>query len=212
MITGYASPRRSGLERRHVREPVATSAGGARSDRGDRRNPLRILSGRVAAHFAIRPLANRRGVTIIEPLVATIASLSVIIAIIMVYGSTIRSWHQTAALAGVQRDASLAIETMSRDIRPGSYVSITGADSLEVLRGSGGPGDSTIAVYHVDAGGDLLNSDGTVVVSNVDSLVFTSADNRTVNIDLVLRDDMQSPNRSTDDQALLMSSTVSCRN
>lgn len=159
----------------------------------------------------MRPLKGRRGISLIEPVVATAASAGVVLAVITVYVSTIRSWEGTAALADVQREASLAMEVMTKNIRPGSMVSITGGDSIEVfLRLDGG--DSLIARYYLDTAGNLRDNADNVVTTAVESLAFSSPDNQQVNIDVVLKNDMETPDRSTDDQSALVSSTVICRN
>lgn len=152
------------------------------------------------------------GFTLTELMIAAGLSVAVIAAVIVAYSGTVRSWQTTAAYANIQREASLAIEVMARSIRPGSNVTIgSGGDSLAVILSVDGA-DSTIAAFHLDGQGNIIDINGAVVTTRVDSLGFSSADQRTVNIDLVLRDDIGTIHRLTDDQAVEMSTTAICRN
>ena len=148
----------------------------------------------------------------IELLIVAGLSLAVVAAIAATYVGTVRSWRGTAALADIQREGSLAVEVIAREIRPGSRVTIDGdADSLSVFF-QAGSGDSLIAAFYLDDSGNVLDVDGGTVTTGVDSIRFTSADSRSVNIDIWLSNDVGTPDRSTDDQAVLMSTTAVCRN
>lgn len=163
------------------------------------------------APFA-RHLARSDGLTMIELMIAAGLSVAVVAAVVVAYSGTVHSWKTTAAYANIQREASLAIEMMTRAIRPGSNVTIgAGGDSLEVVLNTDGA-DSTIARFHLDGDGNVLDLNGSVVTTRVDSLGFSSADQKTINIDLVLKDDIGTAERVTDDQAVHMSTTVICRN
>ena len=152
------------------------------------------------------------GFTLTELLIAAGLSIAVIAAVIVAYSGTIRSWETTAAYANIQREASLAVEVMARSIRPGSNVEIgADGDSLEVILSADGS-DSTIARFYLDAQGNIRDINGAVVTTRVDSLGFSSADQKAVNIDLVIRDDIGTAERITDDQAVEMSTTAICRN
>ncbi len=83
-------------------------------------------------------------------------------------------------------------------------------DSLSVYYETAG-GESLGAAYYLDDC-SLRDIDGGVVVPSVSAVTFTSADSRTVNIDITLVDDMGTPDLESDDQTTLMSSTVACRN
>jgi len=157
-------------------------------------------------------LRNGGGFTLVELLIAAGLSIAVIAAVVVAYSGTVRSWQTTAAYANIQREASLAIEVMARSIRPGSSVTIgTGGDSLAVVLNTGGA-DSTIARFMLDDQGRILDIHGSVLTTRVDSLGFSSADQKSVNIDLVIRDDIGTAERITDDQAVYMSTTAICRN
>jgi hypothetical protein len=86
-----------------------------------------------------------------------------------------------------------------------------GGDSLEVVLSSDGS-DSTIALFYLDDQGNIMDINGAVVTNRVDSLGFSSADQKAVNIDLVIKDDLGTDDRITDDQAVHMSTTAICRN
>jgi type II secretory pathway pseudopilin PulG len=172
-----------------------------RASRGNRRRGPRVT-----------PLRGSRGFTLTELLIAAGLSIAVIAAVVVAYSGTVRSWQTTAAYANIQREASLAIEVMARSIRPGSNVTIgSGGDSLEVVLNTDGS-DSTIAVFHLDGQGNILDINGAVVTTRVDSLGFSSADQKTVNIDVVIKDDLGTDDRITDDQVVHMSTTAICRN
>lgn len=152
------------------------------------------------------------GFTLTELMIAAGLSVAVIAAVVVAYSGTVRSWQTTAAYANIQREASLAVEVMARSIRPGSNVVIgSGGDSLAVVLNTGS-GDSTIAAFTLDEDGRIVDINGSVVTTRVDSLGFSSADQKTVNIDLVLRDDIGTVDRITDDQAVYISTTAICRN
>jgi type II secretory pathway pseudopilin PulG len=152
------------------------------------------------------------GFTLIELLIAAGLSIAVIAAVVVAYSGTVRSWQTTAAYANIQREASLAVEVMARSIRPGSNVVIgAGGDSLAVVLNTGS-GDSTIAVFTLDDDGRIVDMNGSVVTSRVDSLGFSSVDQKSVNIDLIILDDIGTAQRLTDDQAVYMSTTAICRN
>ncbi len=158
------------------------------------------------------PLRSSTGFTLVELLIAAGLSVAVIAAVIVAYTGTVRSWQTTAAYANIQREASLAIEVMARSIRPGSNVTIgTGGDSLAVIL-STDASDSTIALFYLDDDGNIMDIRGAVVTNRVDSLGFSSPDQKIVNIDLVIKDDIGTAERITDDQAVHMSTTAICRN
>lgn len=162
-----------------------------------------------------RPIVGRigtnRGFTLVE-IVATIAVTATVLgAGIATYVGTLRSWEGTSSLAHIQREASLAMDVVTRRIRGGSSIAINeDGDSLSVYYETAS-GESLGAVYYV---GDcsLRDIDDGIVVPNVSAVSFTSNDSRTVNIDITLADDMGTPDITSDDQTTLMSSTVACRN
>jgi hypothetical protein len=140
------------------------------------------------------------------------ATVGVIASIFVIYLGSLHSWSGTTALAGIQREASLAMEMMTHDIRPASGFTIgAGGDSLEVTFWTGST-DSVIARFYRDAGGDLRDITGGVVTTRVDSLLFTASGAKTVNIDLILRNDLGTLDTTADDQVVVVSSSVVCRN
>ncbi len=165
---------------------------------------------RAAARRSVR---SQRGLTLVELTVMMGVVVTVIAAGVTTYLGTTRSWEGTATLAEAQRDASLALEVMTRAVRSGTQVSIgPSGDSLAVTFWTGSA-DSLVASYcRDDSGcGYLRDISGEALIAGLDSLLFTSTDGRTVNIDVVIRRDMGTA-EARDDQAVFMSSTVTCRN
>jgi len=162
-----------------------------------------------------RGTRSQRGFSIIDLIIAVGVSAFVIMAGMAFYAGTLRSARGTSSLAGLQRDAALAVESVSRAIREGSSVTIAsdsaaGSDSLRVLLRVGTV-DSLIACYHPDDQGQLLDISGNIVVSNVDSVQFSTSNGTLVNASVYLRDGMGTA-ESSDDQSVLIETTTSCRN
>ncbi len=151
------------------------------------------------------------GFTLAELSIAVAAMSLVILPCVSIYTATTRSWEGTAALAEIQRDASFAVDVMVRSIREASDVVVgVRPDSMDVIY-HGTYGDSIGARYYVNDEDQLVDMNGMVLVEGVDSAVF-SRDGAVVSIDITLASDSGTPLRWTDDQAVLMSSSVVCRN
>ena len=149
-------------------------------------------------------------------LIITIAVSGFVIAAgVAFYAGVLRSSWGTTSLANLQRDAAFGVEIITRDIREGSSVvvapgSVAGSDSLSIYYQVGGV-DSLLERYHLDSQGRLVNRSGTVLIAHADSLHVTNAGNM-VNVELYLRDAMDSPNCVSDDQTVQMVGTAACRN
>ncbi|MCD4690929.1 hypothetical protein K8S17_05650 [bacterium] len=155
-------------------------------------------------------VTSNRGFTLPEVLIAALLAIGALAAGFAAYGGTMRSFDGTATLAELQREASMAVEVIARDVRSGSSVAIGGGgDSLSIFYYTG-TYDSLYASYHCDAQHELINIAGLAIAERVSSLGFTSADGRIVNIDVLLEDTRSV--RPGDDVHVLMSSTVACRN
>jgi prepilin-type N-terminal cleavage/methylation domain-containing protein len=153
----------------------------------------------------------QRGFTLPELLVTMVALGIIVLAATVSYIGTMHSWDGTASMTRLQRESSLAVEAMSRTLRGASRVTIGPAgDSLRVYYEVAW-GESLATIYHIDNDDQLVDHAGFVLATEVDSLSFSTADGKTINIDLIVRDAMETE-CSTDDQALLMSSSVVCRN
>ena len=150
------------------------------------------------------------GFTITEMIVWVAVAITVLAAGLASYLGSRRSWETTASLARIQRDGSTAIEMMSRSIRHGSTLAVDG-DSLSVYYWTGSV-DSLLGCFYLDDDGHLRDAAGVSIASDVDSVRFVTADNQVVNIDLYLREDMNTHARTTDDQMVLVSTTAVCRN
>jgi prepilin-type N-terminal cleavage/methylation domain-containing protein len=160
---------------------------------------------------AVRRVGANRGFTLVEIMASIAVTATVLGAGVATYIGTIRSWEGTSSLAGIQREASLAMDVVTRQIREGSSVTINGAGDSLCIYYDTSSGDSLGAAYYLGERA-LCDMDGGVVVPNVSAVSFTSDDSRTVNIDITLLDDMGTPDVMSDDQTTLMSSTVACRN
>ena len=156
---------------------------------------------RSAAGFAVAELMLWAGVSVAVFTAATAGYL----------GSK-RCWEGTAKLAEMQRESSLAVEMMARNIRAGSRVDMPAGDNALNVYYAGVAGDTLIASFHVDSNGVLRDASGFALAAGVDSVRFASQDGRVVNIDLYVRDDRGTPNIPSDDISVVMSSTVACRN
>lgn len=166
---------------------------------------------RRAAGKARRWLGDQQGFTLTELMIAVGVMGLVVAPCVSVYLATTHSWQGTAALADVQRDAAFATEVMVRAIRPASEVRVGARpDSMEVVFHRAA-GDSVGARYYVNQDRQLVDINGIVLVEGVDSVVFAISGG-IVSIDITLTDDSGTPLRWTDDQSVLMSSSVVCRN
>ena len=160
-------------------------------------------------------LGNCDGFTVVELMIVVGISIAVILAIVVAQVGTIRSWNGTAALLDIQREASLGIEAIQNAVRPsGALAAVPGAfgDSLEIYwEMPGGAPDSLANKFYLDGNRNLVDINGAVVASHVDSIDFFVT-GCTLHIDAWLSSDVDTPNRTTDDQRIQMSSTSICRN
>ena len=160
-------------------------------------------------------LRNCGGFTVVELMIVVGISIAVILSIVVAQVGTIRSWNGTAALLDIQREGSLGVEAIQNAVRPsGALAAVPGAfgDSLEIYwEMPGGAPDSLANKFYLDGNRNLLDINGTVVASHVDSVDFFFS-GCTLHIDAWLSSDVNTPNRTTDDQRIQVSSTAICRN
>ena len=159
-----------------------------------------------------RPNGNG-GFTLVEVMVVAAISIAVVLSLVVAYIGTIRSWNGTAALLEIQREASLGMEAIQNAVRPASSLTVASGvygDSLEVYW-EVASGDSLTAEFYLDGSGNLIDINGTTVASGIDSIDFVRS-GRTLHIDTWHRSDVGTPDRSTDDQRVQISSTAICRN
>jgi hypothetical protein len=170
-----------------------------------------VASKRLIGSAGKAALLNSRGVTIIEVLIAALLSTVAIVAAFTTYAGTMHSWEGTACLTDVQREASLALEVMAREIRSGSSVAIgAGSNSISVYYDTES-GDSLMATFVANGNNELIDIGGGIVTSHVSSVSFSSPDGQAVNIDILIEND-RGTTTTGDDQHVLMSSTAVCRN
>jgi hypothetical protein len=163
-------------------------------------------------HTGRRP-GGRGGFTLAEVMIVAAVSIAVVLSIVVAYVGTIRSWGGTTGLLEIQREASLGMEAIQKAVRPASDLVVTSGvygDSLEVYY-TVASGESLAAEFYLDGGGNLLDINGTAVATGIDSIDFVLSGG-TLNIDSWHRSDAGTPDRSTDDQRVQISTTAICRN
>ena len=168
---------------------------------------------RVGAN-AGRRLAGQSGFTLTEILIVAALTIVVVMGAVTAYEGTVRSWNGTTALLEIQREASLGMEAIQNKVRPASSVIIwpgASSDSLQIFYPTL-TGESLAARYNLDGNGNLVDINGTAIAANIDSIQFTLQGGSALNIDAWLRSDSGTPDRTTDDQNVFMSSTVVTRN
>jgi type II secretory pathway pseudopilin PulG len=159
-----------------------------------------------------RVLGSNSGFSLAEMLLVAAVSVGVAMAAAVAYQGTVQSWRGTSALLGLQRDASLAVEIIQNDARPASDIEVSAdGDSIDIYYPDSSGGDSLVATFYVDANGYLRDMNGYALTPPVDTLRFTVS-GQSLNIDFVLKDDLGTTQRTTDDQGVYMSSTVIYRN
>jgi hypothetical protein len=159
-----------------------------------------------------RHLRGNAGFTIVEVLAMVGVSICVVVAAAVAYEGTVRSWRGTAALLDIQRDASLGVELMQRQMRASCrMVPDADGDSLVVYYRTPAGSETLAARFYLDDAGHVRDINGTVLASKVEELCFTQSGNA-MNIELTLKDDVGTAERCTDDQAVLFSSSIVPRN
>jgi hypothetical protein len=160
-----------------------------------------------------RRLNGNGGFTMAEVAIVSAVSIAVILSIAVAYVGTTRSWNGTTGLLEIQREASLGMEIIQNVVRPASSLAVAAGahgDSLEVYY-EVASGDSLVAEFYLDGAGNLMDINGTAVASHIDSMDFVLS-GRALHIDGWFRSDIGTPNRSTDDQRVQISTTAICRN
>lgn len=155
---------------------------------------------------------DQSGFTLTELMVAAIIAVIVLLALIVMYITSLQAWDRSGARLALQRNAALALDRVVFDVRHGSRVEIgAGSTSLTVYRTTPAGVDSTLATYSL-VGDQLRNQHGTVVLDRITSLQFTSSNGVSVDIQLSLEDDMGTPGLDTDDREIYFRSEAVCRN
>jgi Tfp pilus assembly protein PilW len=152
-----------------------------------------------------------RGISLVELLLATGTGAIVIFAMVTVYLVGFDSWTGSARRAAVQQEASTTMEIIARKVRPASRVVISGSpDSLALqLNTAGGP--VPIGSLHL-VNGNLRDENGVTLSSGISTLAFSTADSRSLVVDLEVTDQAGTPNRTSDDAVVRLSTTILCRN
>ena len=172
-----------------------------------------MRTSRVRANAGGR-LAGQGGFTLAEVIIVAGISIVVVLAVVVAYEGTIRSWNGTAALLEIQREASLGVESIQNKVRPASSVIIwpgASSDSLQIFYPTLG-GETLAARYNLDGSGNLIDINGASIATNIDSIQFTLQGGTALHIDAWLSHDSGTPDRATDDQSVYISSTAVTRN
>jgi hypothetical protein len=115
----------------------------------------------------MKKIQYKNGLSLIELLVAIVASSIVILTVAMILIMAFRSWRINNAYVELRRDASLAVYLISRDIREATLADVATPTDQLVL---------PTVTYTKTAGGALTSTDfGTIIRTNVN--FFISATN-----------------------------------
>ncbi len=166
----------------------------------------------TSEHTGRRP-SDHSGFTLAEVMIVAAVSIAVVLSIVVAYVGTVRSWGGTTGLLEIQREASLGMEIIQKAVRPANTLTVVPGvhgDSLLVYYPVAA-GDSLAATFYLDGGGNLRDMNGTAVASDIDSIAFVVS-GRTLNVDSWHRSDAGTPDRTTDDQRVQISTTAICRN
>jgi len=136
----------------------------------------------------------RKGFTLIELTIAMFTGTIVIVAAGMILFFGQKSWNSTWERAKLQRDASYAMQRISRPIKAGTLAEIeSNGKGLRIYNDNEGnwrrffvaPGASKLTLKSEIVGG---NSSETIIDDKVEALQFNVTGN-TVSIELKLRED-----------------------
>jgi Tfp pilus assembly protein PilE len=151
------------------------------------------------------------GLTLVELMVAGIASAIVALAVMSMYISSMQAWGSAGSRLALQRNADYAVERILGDIRKGSRVVITsGGAAMSIYRATAA-GDSLMVSYSV-VNGELKSSAGVVFAKKVTSLLFTSGNGVKVGVELECFDNRGTTGVTGDDLSIHVASTAVCRN
>jgi Tfp pilus assembly protein PilW len=150
--------------------------------------------------------------TLSEVLVASLVAGFIVVAAMTMYVTSVETWQQTSARLEVQRDASLVVDRMTRDIRAGSTVIISNANTrMDIFRRTVSGSDSLTQAYYLD-GNELKNLADTALLHGITALSFTSGNGRKVTIQMRLEDDLGTSAISEDDEGIMFETVAVTRN
>ncbi len=150
--------------------------------------------------------------TLSEVLIASLVAGFIVVAAFTMYITSIETWQQTAARLDVQRDASLVVDMILSDIRAGSLVTISNANTrMDIYRRTVSGSDSLTNAYFLD-GNELKNLANTVLLDRITDLSFTSGNGRKVAIQMRLEDDLGTSAISEDDEGIRYEAIAVTRN
>ncbi len=150
--------------------------------------------------------------TLMEVLIASLVAGFIVVAAFTMYITSVETWQQTAARLDVQRDASLVVDMIMADVRAGSTVTISNANTrMDIYRRTTSGTDSLTNAYFL-AGDELRNQANTVLLDGITALSFTSGNGRKVAIRMRLEDDLGTSAISEDDEGIRYEAVAVTRN
>jgi len=150
--------------------------------------------------------------TISEVLIGSLVAGFIVVAAFTMYITSVETWQQTSARLDVQRDASLVVDMMLDDIRAGSTVQISQANTrMDIYRRTVAGVDSLTNAYFLD-NDELKNQANTVLLEGITALSFTSGNGKKVVIQMRLEDDLGTSGISEDDEGIRYEAVAVVRN
>lgn len=150
--------------------------------------------------------------TLNELLIASVIAGIITMAGIAMYITSVETWQQTSARLDVQRDASLAVDAIVRDIRAGSTVIISNTNTrMDIYRRTVSGVDSLTQAYFLDET-ELKNLTNTILLDRITALSFTSANGKRVSLQMRMEDDLGTSAVSEDDEGISYQAVAVCRN
>ena len=150
--------------------------------------------------------------TLSEVLIASLVAGFIVAAAFTMYVTSVETWQQTSARLNVQRDASLVVGMILDDIRAGSTVTISNANTrMDIHRRTASGSDSLTNAYFLD-GSDLKNLANTVLLEGITALSFTSGNGKKVVVRMRLEDDLGTSGVSEDDEGIRYEAVAVTRN
>lgn len=149
--------------------------------------------------------------TITEVVIAGIVAVLIAFAAVSMYIGSMDTWDQAGARLALQRDADRVVEDILRDVRSGSRVTVGNGGTSVTVTLITLLGTSTVATYQL-SGTELQDGSGNTLLGSIESLVFSSADNTKLTIELRLVDDMGTSEISEDDEWIYIETAAVCRN
>ncbi len=150
--------------------------------------------------------------TLSEVLIGTLIAGFIVVAAFTMYVTSVETWQQTSTRLDVQRDANLVVDMMLNDIRAGSRVTISQANTrMDIHRRTVAGSDSLTNAYYLE-GTELKNLAETVLLDRIADLSFTSGNGHKVTVLMRIEDDLGTTGISEDDEGIRYEAVAVTRN